>query len=239
MIEDSTALQPSMYFSPFNNGEYACSRWPQQPQPQPPPPPHHASASSLPLPTLAQPHAQMQYVGPHQGIDGTWQQLCITYDQPAVQTHNSYLSAAGVPFDLRSNKEMPQTLSPAEKMQTGGGSTHQEQHLASSIVPTPEPSKTNRPGGAVFGLHTQHKSTSQKRNANVERPREVHEDTSLTAIAPSGRHNANPTAQVNDRKGGIKARPGVKFGRHMHAAPTNAPPRPYNVPNKAHRKNKM
>lgn len=253
MIEDSTALQPSVYFSPSNNGEYAYSRWPQQPQqPQPPPPPHHASAS-LSVPASAQPHAQMQYMGPHQGIDGTWQQLCMIYDQPALQAHNnSYLSAAGVPFDLHSNKEMPQPLSPAEKVQTGDGSTHSRQYLASSIVSTPEPSKTNRPGSAVFGLHTQHKSTSQKQNTNVERLREVHRDTSLTVVAPSGRHNAKPTAQVNDRKGAIKARPGAKFSRHAapantatantaptHTAPANTPPHLHRISNKAPRKDKV
>lgn len=238
MIEDSTALQPSMYFSPSNNGEYAYSRWPQQPQQPPPPPPHHASASR-PLPTPAQLHAQIQYMGPHQGIDGTWQQLCMIYDQPAVQTHNSYLSAGGVPFDLRSNKEMPQPLSPAGKVQTGDGSTRSRQYLASSTVPTPEPSKTNRPGSAVFDLHTQHKSASQKRNANVERLREAHGDT---VVAPSSRHNANPTAQVNDRKGAIKARPGAKFSRHAapaNTAPTNTPPRLHHVPNKTPRKDKV
>jgi hypothetical protein len=93
---------------------------------------------------------------------------------------------------------------------------------------------TNKPGSAVFGLHTHHKSTSQKRNANMERLREGHGDT---VVAPSGRHNANPTAQVNDRKGAIKARPGAKFNRH--AAPTNTPPRLQSVPNKAYGKNKV
>ena len=232
-----------MYFSPSNNGEYAYSRWPQQPQQQPPPPPHQASAS-LPLPTPAQPHAQIQYMGPHQGIDGTWQQLCMIYDQPAVQAHSSYLSAAGVPFDLRFNKETPQPLSPAGKMQTADGSARSRQYLASSTVLTPEPSKTNRPGSAVFGLHTQHKSASQKRNANVERLREAHGDT---VVAPSSRHNANPTAQVNDRKGAIKARPGAKFSRHAapantapaNTAPTNTPPRLHYIPNKTPRKDKM
>jgi hypothetical protein len=96
---------------------------------------------------------------------------------------------------------------------------------------------TNKLGSAVFGLHTQHRSTSQKQNANVERLREAHGDTRLTVVAPGGRHNADPTAQVNDRKGAIKARPGAKFNRH--AAPTNTPPRLQNVANKAHGKNKV
>jgi hypothetical protein len=234
--QDSEQLQTPAYFPYSNNGEYAYNCWPQQPQPQSPP--HHATAS-LSLPAPVQPHipsghVQMQYLGPHQGIDGTWQQLCMIYDQAAVQTHNSYLSAAGVPFDLRSTKEMSQPLSPAEKMQTGDASPQSTQHLASSIVPTPEPTMTNKPGSAVFGLHTQHKSTSQKRNANMERLREVHGNT---VVAPSGCHNANPTAQVNDRKGAIKARPGAKFNRH--AAPTNTPPRLQSVPNKAYGKNKV
>jgi|SRR5690349_13255408 hypothetical protein len=94
---------------------------------------------------------------------------------------------------------------------------------------------TNKPNSAVFGLHTQHKSTPQKRNVNAERLREIHSDIRLTVAAPGGRHNAEPTAQVDNRKGGIKARPGAKSSDH--AAPTNIPPRLNNVSNKAHGKN--
>ena len=247
--QDSTVIHPPMYFPRLSNGEYAYSCWPQQPQPQPP---HHHTSVPLSLTAPAQSHVQMQYMGPRQDIYGTWQQLCFLYGQPALQAHSSYLSAAGVPFDLHSTKEMPQPLSPAEKMQTGDVSRHSIQHSASSTVPTPDPSMTNKPGGAVFGLHTQHKSISQKRNANVERLQETHGDTRLAIVAPGGRHNADPIVQVNDRKGGIKARPGVKFSRHTapantapantapaNTAPTNTPPHLHRIPNKAHGKTKV
>jgi hypothetical protein len=61
---------------------------------------------------------------PHQGIYGNWQQLRLTYEQSAVETHSNYLSVAGAPFDLHSIKEKPQPLSLAEKKQTRDGPPH-------------------------------------------------------------------------------------------------------------------
>ncbi|KAF3000854.1 hypothetical protein E8E13_007247 [Curvularia kusanoi] len=221
------ACQPWINSAYLTQGGHAVDHWQQHPElstKHPPATPLSPVAAEF-LPPKS--HTQVQHRESLPVISMTWQQLCLTYSQPPVQTRDSYLSTVGVPFDLGSLNGRRHTFSGVDAAQTVHSLYGREQKVTLPIASTCAPPISTTDNHAGPGNYAHPTSTSRKgrktvRDGKMDERSALSNYKQLAQTSTNGRNDAARAVQSQKTHSGNSEMPRLTTLQHNLPKVTSA-----------------